>query len=158
MSTARFFVLAFLFVSMAAWPQEAASPSAAEAAAARLKREFARCETDQDLDVCNDAVRWNPRDPALLVAYADALMRAQRPADAIRQYRRAAALAPNMAGIAAKISAAKARLSPTRSSVAARPTVQSAPRAPAQPAVVPALVNRNPGRPYSNAAPEAQSH
>jgi cytochrome c-type biogenesis protein CcmH/NrfG len=158
MLTTRFFVLVFLLVSMAAWPREAASPSASEAIAARLKRDSARCKMHADLGACDDAIRWNPNDPALLVAFADALTRAQRPADAIRQYRRAAGLAPNMAGIAAKISAAQARLSSTRSSVAARRTVQPAPRAPVQPPVAPALVDRDPGRRYSNAAPETASH
>jgi hypothetical protein len=72
---------------------------------------------------------------------ADALVRAKRPADAIRNYRRAAALAPNMPGVAAKISAAEAKLSSRR--------------APGNPAGDRASVNV---KRYSNAAPEAQSH
>jgi hypothetical protein len=70
----------------------------------------------------------------LLVALADALVRAGRPADAIRNYRRAVALAPNMSGVAAKISAAQAKLSSRRALPVA------------------------PARRYSNAAPETQSH
>jgi Flp pilus assembly protein TadD len=88
-----------------------------------------------DLSACYDAIRWNPADPVLLVALADALVRANRPADAIRNYRRAAALAPTMPGVAAKISAAQAKLSARRS---------------------PAVSGN--GRRYSNAAPETQSH
>src|ERR1700693_2895159 len=95
-STAKFMVLAVLFVSMAAWSLEAPSR---EAAAAAAKRDSARCVTQADVDACNDAIRRNPSDPGLLVALADALVRAKRPADAIRYYRRAAVLAPKMPGL-----------------------------------------------------------
>jgi cytochrome c-type biogenesis protein CcmH/NrfG len=128
-------VLAFLILSTAAWPREAAPPSADKAAGATLKRDAARCRAQADLDACYDAIRWSPGDPALLVALGDALERAQRPADAIRSYRRAAALAPDTRGLAVKISAAEAKL---------------ARRAPG--------VNGPSGKRYSNAAPETQSH
>jgi hypothetical protein len=75
------------------------------------------------------------------VALADALVRAKRPADALRNYRRAAVIAPNMPGVAAKIAAIEAKLSSKRA-----PGNQSGERA---------SVN---GKRYSNAAPEAQSH
>ena len=140
MSTARTLALAFLLLSAAAWPREAESPSG-NAAAATLTRDSARCRAQSDLNACYDAIRWNPSDPALLVALADALARAKRPADAIRNYRRAAALAPNMPGVAAKISAAEAKLSSRR--------------VPGNPAGDRASVNV---KRYSNAAPEAQSH
>ena len=135
MPAAKCLVLAFLLLSTAAWPREAASPSADRAAAATLKRDAARCRARADLDACYDAIRWSPGDPALLVALGDALERAQRPADAIRNYRRAAALAPDTRGLAAKISAAEAKLA------------RRAPRA-----------NGTSGKRYSNAAPETQSH
>ena len=134
MSTAKTLALSFLLLSTAAWSREAASPSADKAAAAALKRDSARC-AQADLDACYDAIRWNPGDPALLVALADALVRAKRPGDAIRNYRRAAALAPNMPGVDAKISAAEAKLTSKRSPG-----------------------NGAAGRRYSNAAPESQSH
>ena len=135
MSAARSLGLAFLFLSAPAWSREAASPPAAKATAATLKRDSARCSTHADLNSCYDAIRWTPGDPALLVALADALVRAKRPADAIRYYPRAALLAPNMRGVDAKISAAEAKASSTRPAI-----------------------NGNPRKRYSNAAPEAQSH
>ena len=135
-------VLAFLLPSTAAWSREAASPSLGKAAAATLKRDSARCRAQVDVDACYDAIRWSPGDPALLVALADALVRAKRPADAIRNYRRAAVLAPNLPGVAGKISAAEAKSSPKR-----------APRN-----LPVASANGAAGKRYSNAAPEAQSH
>ena len=127
--------LAFLLLSTAAWPREAASPLTDKAAAAKLERDSARCRKQANLDACYDAIRWSPGDPALLVGIGDALQRVQRPADAIRNYRRAAALAPDTPGLAAKISAAEAKL---------------ARRAPG--------ANRASAKRYSNAAPETQSH
>jgi cytochrome c-type biogenesis protein CcmH/NrfG len=137
MPTAGWFALVFTLLCTAAWPQEEPSSSATTAAAATLKRDATRCRAHSDIDACYNAVRWNPGDPALLVALGDALDRAKRPADALRNYHRAAALAPNMHGLAAKISAAEAKLTPKRAPAAA--------------------VNAS-AKHYSNAAPEAQSH
>jgi cytochrome c-type biogenesis protein CcmH/NrfG len=128
-STSKLLLMATLLVSAAARSVEAPSP--AEAAA---KRDSARCVTQADVDACNDAIRRNPSNPQLLVALADALVRAKRPADAVRNYRRAAALAPHMPGLAAKLSDAESQLAPERTPVPARRTR------------------------YSNAAPETQSH
>jgi cytochrome c-type biogenesis protein CcmH/NrfG len=128
---ATLLVFATLLVSMAAGSAE---PPSAEAAAATAKRDSTRCVTQADLDACNDAIRRHPSDPELLVALADALMRAKRPADAIRHYRRAAALAPHMPGLAAKLSDAESQSASDRTPVPARRTR------------------------YSNAAPETQSH
>jgi Flp pilus assembly protein TadD len=139
MPAGRCLVLAFLLLSTAAWPREAASPSANRAAdraaAVTLKRDAARCRAHANLDACYDAIRWSPGDPALLVALGDALERARRPADAVRNYRRAATLAPDTPGLADKIRAAEAKL---------------ARRAPA--------ANGASGKRYSNAAPETRSH
>jgi cytochrome c-type biogenesis protein CcmH/NrfG len=132
---AQCLALAFLLLSTAAWPREAASPLTDKAAAAKLQRDSARCRQQADLDACYDAIRWSPGDAALLVGLGDALERAQRPADAIRNYRRAAALAPDTRGLAAKIRAAEAKL------------VRRAPGA-----------NGASAKRYSNAAPETQSH
>jgi cytochrome c-type biogenesis protein CcmH/NrfG len=134
MPAAKCLVLAFLLLSTAAWPRETASPFTDNAAAAKLKRDSSRCRAQADLDACYDAIRWSPGDPALLVDLGDALERAQRPADAIRNYRRAAVLAPDTRGLDAKISAAEAKLA------------RRAPGAKAS------------AKRYSNAAPEAQSH
>jgi cytochrome c-type biogenesis protein CcmH/NrfG len=129
-STAKLLVLSAVFVSMTAWSAEALSPEAA----ATAKRDATRCVAQADVGTCNDAIRRNPGDPALLVALGDALVRAKRPADAIRHYRRAAALAPHMPGLAAKLSDAENQLATERTPVPARRTR------------------------YSNAAPETQSH
>jgi cytochrome c-type biogenesis protein CcmH/NrfG len=140
MPTARSLVLVFTLLCTAAWSQGAPSPSATKATEATLKRDTTRCHAYADTDACYNALRWNPGDPALLVALGDALVRAKRPADALRNYHRAAALAPNIRGLAAKISAAEAKLNPPK-------------RAPAT-----AAVNTGAAKHYSNAAPEAQSH
>jgi cytochrome c-type biogenesis protein CcmH/NrfG len=133
--------LAVVLLSTAAGSRAATSPAAGDAAAARLTRDSSRCRAQGDLNACYDAIRWNPRDPALLVALADALARSKRPADALRNYRRAAVIAPNMPGVAAKIAATEAKL--------------SSKRAPGNLSGERASVN---GKRYSNAAPEAQSH
>ena len=121
---------------MAAWPW-AAAPAAAEVPATTIKRDFEACRAHANIDACYDALRWKPSDPALLVALGDAQMRARRTADAIRTYKRAAVIAPNTPGLAAKISAAEA------------PPVKRAPGNAVHPDV---------GKRFSNAAVEAQSH
>jgi cytochrome c-type biogenesis protein CcmH/NrfG len=139
MSNAGYFILAFLFVSTAASP--AVLPSATAPAAA-LKRDTALCSSQANIDACYDAIRWNPNDPALLVSLGDALVRAKRPQDAIRSYRRAAVLAPGMGGLAAKISAAElASKRPPPRPASDHPTGS-------------ALADKR----FSNAAPESQSH
>ena len=96
------------------------------------------------VDSCYDAIRRNPSDPSLLSALGDALLRANRPADALRTYQRVATLAPNTPGVAAKISAIEAKLS------AKRPTVNPSTRT--------VVADAASGKRYSNAAPETQSH
>lgn len=102
-------------------PAVAASPTATE-----LKRGAAQCLARRNEDACDDAVRWNPSDPALLVALADLELRAQHPADALRHYHRAAEIAPSMNGLNARIAAAAAQLHPKHKSVAARPVQATA--------------------------------
>ena len=135
--TLRVAVLALLLLSMAASPW-AAAPAAAEGTAATIKRDFESCRAHANIDACYDALRWKPSDPALLVALGDAQVRTQRTADAIRTYKRAAQIAPNLPGLSAKLSAAEARAS-----------VKRAPRN---------AVHADPGKRFSNAAPETQSH
>jgi cytochrome c-type biogenesis protein CcmH/NrfG len=144
MSIARSLALASLLLCVPVWAQAAPSPAAVKAAAATLKRDSAGCLVYADIDACYDALRWNPGDPALLVGLGDALMLARRPADAIRNYRRAAEIAPETRGLAAKISAAEAKL-------AARRTLRN-------PSGDGASSSGSQGKQYSNAAPESQSH
>jgi Flp pilus assembly protein TadD len=98
-------------------------------------RDYAGCRAHGDLEACYDSLRRNPGDPALLIALGDALTREERPADALRAYKRAAALAPSTPGLGSKISATEAKLSAKHTA----PRVAAAKR-------------------YSNLAPEAQSH
>ena len=118
-------------IALAAGPVPTANP----AASAALNAGFERCRARADLDACYDALRRNPSDPALLSALGDALARVNRPADALRTYRRAAALSPSDRSITAKISALEAKAS-------------------AKPAPVRAANEKR----YSNTAPESQSH
>jgi cytochrome c-type biogenesis protein CcmH/NrfG len=131
----RTLAFAFLLLSAAAWPRESASV---------LQHDTAECRRHANIDACYNAVRWNPGDPMLLIALGDALVRANRPADALRNYRRAAEIAPSTRGIAAKINVAEAKLSSKHTS--------STPAANRVAAI--ATTNRR----YSNASPEAQSH
>jgi cytochrome c-type biogenesis protein CcmH/NrfG len=138
MSKAVYFVSTLLLLSVTAWPRDAASQPAGDATAAELKRDTARCSTQADVEACYNAIRRNPNDPALLVALGDALVRAQRFEDAIRNYRRSAVIAPGMGGIAAKISAAEEKMASRRAPV--RQTAAAGDKR------------------FSNAAPESQSH
>lgn len=135
----RYAIAAGLFLTL---PSLAAVTSATERAAAaepNLNADFARCRAGA-IDACYDAIRWRPSDPELLSSLGDAQLRANRPADALRTYQRVAALAPNMPGIAAKISAVEVKLAAKRTAAkAAHGTAADARR-------------------YSNAAPETQSH
>jgi cytochrome c-type biogenesis protein CcmH/NrfG len=131
-------VLLLLAGAAGAW-----QPAPSKAVAARIKRDVANCKRSKNLETCDDAVRWDPSDPALLVAFGDALMRTQHPADALRQYQRAASLSPKLPGVAAKISAAEARLPSKRGSArVARAQPQSRAPAPSH-AAVKAPVARN---------------
>lgn len=104
------------------------------------------CHARKTLDACSDAVRWSPGDAVLLATLADALVRAGRLEEAIRDYRRAEALDPHLRSLDAKIDAAKAKLAAgrrarrnlahEREGVALEPTPKR----------------------YSNADPEGESH
>jgi tetratricopeptide (TPR) repeat protein len=110
-------------------------------AAAERAHYAALCRSRKDLDSCSDAVRWSPGDPALVVHLADALARAGRLPEAIRDYSRAQALAPAMRGLDARLKAAESRLTELK-------------RRPKKPAPAPGSVAKH----FSNADPEAQSH
>jgi cytochrome c-type biogenesis protein CcmH/NrfG len=136
--------LALMIFTAGPWASSAAAPAPAKVSPAVLKRDTARCTGQADIDACYDALRWQPSDPALLVGLGDALRRANRSADALRNYQRAAELAPTMRGLSAKISA-------TQASLHAKHPVRSVPAEHASGSALPA-------RHYSNAAPVAQSH
>jgi hypothetical protein len=122
-------------------PPHAATPSAAVkpvTAGVKLNTDLQRCRAG-GIDACYDAIRRRPSDPSLLSALGDALLRANRPADALRTYQRVATLAPNMPGVVAKISAIEARLSDKHPSASASTHTANA--------------RRN-----SNAAPQTQAH
>lgn len=127
------------------WVPAARAASAADDrfAAAERARYAALCHAHKNLDSCSDAVRWSPGDPELLVTLADALVRAGRLPEAIRDYQHAAAIEPHLRGLDAKLTAAQARLAerhrPRRLS-AARPSGETELRH------------------YSNLDPEAESH
>ncbi len=122
--------------SLAAVTPAAQKPAASEP---NLNSDFQRCRAGA-IDACYDAIRWRPSDPSLLSALGDAQLRVNRPADALRTYKRVAALAPKTPGVVDKISAIEAKLA------AKRPPGNSPPRAAAA------------GKRYSNGAPETQSH
>ena len=101
-----------------------------------LTRDVEHCRQQANLDACYDAVRRNPSNPAILVALGDALNRAKRPADAVRAYKRAAALAPAMRGIGGKITATETKPLPVHRVAVQKPAAKD----------------------YSNADPVAQAH
>jgi Flp pilus assembly protein TadD len=101
-----------------------------------------RCRAHGSIDICYDAIRRSPSDPALLASLGEAFVRANRTADALRTYRRAAALAPADRAIAAKVAVLEGKSS-----------VKKKPAAPVLHAA-----NDAGSRRYSNAAPESQSH
>jgi cytochrome c-type biogenesis protein CcmH/NrfG len=128
-------LFAMLGVALPCAPAAPGRPSAAA-----LKRDFDSCRVHANLDACYNALRWNPTDPALLVALGDALAVANRQADALRAYRRASALAPATAGLNAKITATEAKLA-KHGNAAPRSASRAAPE-----------------KRYSNIAPDSQSH
>jgi hypothetical protein len=96
-------------------PVTPAMPVTAAMPVTKPSTDFQRCRAG-GIDACYDAIRWRPSDPSLLSALGDALLRANRPADALRAYQRVAILAPNMPGVVAKISSIEAKLSAKRAS------------------------------------------
>jgi Flp pilus assembly protein TadD len=132
---------------------------------ARLKRDTFRCTTLADLDACSEAVSMRPDDPALLIADGDALSRAQRPADAITHYRRAAAFVQDKAEINMKINATEAQLSSSQpnaamaSGAAQPPTADPVQRnAGENLQMARTKARETPARRYSNLEPESSSH
>jgi tetratricopeptide (TPR) repeat protein len=138
-------LITLALICACARPCAAAIPPDDHFAQAERAHYAALCGARKDLDSCSDAVRWSPGDPALVVALADALARAGRLQEAIRDYSRAQALDPGVRGLDSKIKAAESRLSGLKR----RPKKLSATTASPDQAAV---------KHYSNADPEAQSH
>ncbi len=110
MSLARSCLSAVLLLSTAAWPQSAASPSAGKFAAAALQARLHPLPRGRGCGCLLRRHSLESRRSLTSGFTGDALDHANRPADAIRNYRRAAALAPTTRGLAAKISATEAKL------------------------------------------------
>ena len=72
------------------------------AASARNERNLLRCRQLGDLTACEEALRTAPNDASVLGAKADALIKANRLADAIPTYQRALEIAPDNAVIQSK--------------------------------------------------------
>ena len=106
--------------------------------AARASDRFATAERAHYAALC-------PGDPVLIAALADALMRAGRVPEALRDYRRAAALEPDLHGLGARIKAAEAKLNDRR-----RPKKAALERS--------SSTDVAGSKRYSNVDPEAQSH
>ena len=75
--------------------------------AAKAQRNLLRCAQLSDLTACDEALKGRPNDPQILAAQGDALLKAGRPAEAAVAYRRASAIEPANAALAARISAAE---------------------------------------------------
>ncbi len=132
-----------LLLATADLARSAASPADDHFAATERAHYAALCRARKNLDSCSDAVRWSPGDPEMVVALADALFRARRLPEAVRDYRRAKALDPEMRGLDARIRAAEAQM--------------ASPRAPRNASGHPSAGKAAEKR-YSNLDPEAQSH
>ncbi len=75
--------------------------------AAKLSHSLLRCSRLADIEACDQALARQPGDPQIVLAKADALLQAKRPAEALTAYRRARELAPDNATIEQKIAAAE---------------------------------------------------
>jgi predicted Zn-dependent protease len=137
-------LLTLLLLATTWVPGEATSAPDDRFASTERARYAALCRARKDLDSCSDAVRWSPGDPALIAALADTLVRAGRIPEALRDYRRAESLEPDMRGLGARIKAAEARLNERN-----KPRKAPVDRATADAAAA---------KRFSNVDPEAQSH
>ncbi len=79
------------------------------AEAAKIERNLLRCRQLADLTACDDALKVRPEDASIFVAKADALMQANRAADAMPVYRRALELNPTDVNLQTKAKAAETK-------------------------------------------------
>lgn len=78
-------------------------------AAAKLSHNLLRCNKLGDLEACDAALALKPEEPSILSAKGDALVKANRPADALGAYQQAQRLAPGDSSLVEKIGAAQAQ-------------------------------------------------
>jgi cytochrome c-type biogenesis protein CcmH/NrfG len=83
------------------------------AESAKVARNQFRCTKLSDVTACEDALRAKPDDVALLVAKGDALMQANRPAEAETAYRHVAQLKPGDDAVKSKLANAEALVAKT---------------------------------------------
>jgi tetratricopeptide (TPR) repeat protein len=76
---------------------------------AKLSRHLLRCNRLADIEACDQALALKPDDPQVVIAKADALVQANRPAEALMIYERARELAPDDVSVGQKIAAADAK-------------------------------------------------
>ena len=108
------------------------------AESAKVARSQFRCTKLSDAAACEDALRAKPDDVVLLTAKGDALMQANRPADAATAYRHATQLKPGDDAIKTKLTNAEALVAATQPpSPAIAPPVVAANNAPAKAAKPP---------------------
>jgi predicted Zn-dependent protease len=80
---------------------------------AKFQRNQLRCMRLADVTACDDALKSKPDDEPLLLARGDALMQANRPADAAAAYRHASQLKPADDTVKTKLAAAEALVANT---------------------------------------------
>jgi len=146
------------------------------AESAKLARNQLRCTKLSDITACEDALRAKPDDVALLTAKGDALMQANRPADAVTAYHHVSTLKPGDDAIKSKLANAEALVAKTQPpappAVAANTPPPKAPKPVKKPAAL-ASAKRPPPEPtppvvaqapppeskiYSNDAPPGQTN
>jgi predicted Zn-dependent protease len=127
------------------------------AESAKIARNQFRCTKLSDTAACEDALRAKPDDVALLTAKGDALMQANRPADAATAYRHVSQLKPGDDAIKTKLANAEALVATTQPppaalappAVAANNAPSKAPKPRKKP---PALASAKPAAPEPNPA------
>lgn len=127
------------------------------AESAKAARNQLRCTKLGDIAACDDALRAKPDDVVILTAKGDALMQAERPADAATAFHHAAQLKPGDDDIKTKLANAEALVAkneppPTQSPRAApKPGVGTAAKSSRTPSKLPAAVAANRPTPASRA-------
>lgn len=94
------------FASAQAVPAE---PAETSVPADSAERNELRCRELGDMAACDEILKAKPNDGEIVIAKADALAKANRPAEALALYRRGAALASDVPGLAEKMKAAESQ-------------------------------------------------